>query len=236
MATIINTTNVGLSELETAPGGGNQPVSFQTSGRKGWSEGNLGDQTTPYFTWGYGNGGGGGYLDAIYGLNPPTTGSAPLELGDWRGLQYYFDGTDFEITVAYTNNFTTPPDGDVIVDIYITDSAQAWSIFTNPLPVLAPGTPINVNMPAATSQGAAPWAGFQPDVFPLVKNVFWQIDVVTPDAAFPGGTITFDINGSNVLSDTLPPGANTTTFDYTSAGAVRGNTDASGIDLVLTVS
>ena len=60
MATVINTTNVGLSERETAPGGSNTPVSFATSGRRGWNEGIQGSQTVNFFTWGYGNGGGGG--------------------------------------------------------------------------------------------------------------------------------------------------------------------------------
>jgi len=231
MATLISTTNVGLSELETAPGGSNPPsnLRFEISGRKGWAEGVLGANTYAFYTWGYGYGSGGGYLDAIYGLAAPTSGTnPPLEIGDWRGLQYYFDGSPFDITYRYTNSLTNTPDDDCQVDVVITDSSVNYSIFGGPN--TPPNFAFNVNMPANTSAGAVQIPGFQPDTYPLVKNVFWLIQINT-GPFFNGGTFTMDVNGSNVFTIAVNAGPNNVQYDWNSG--TYGSTSASGIALNL---
>ena len=235
MATVINTTNVGLSELETAPGGSNTPVSFATSGRRGWNEGNQGSQTVSFYTWGYGNGGGGGYLDPIYGLTPPTSGAAPLELSDWRGLQYWFDGGaaqggTFDITLKYANNQTpgTPPVFEAVsVQIAITDSSHSYSIFGPGVP--SPFYTINFQAAPGQSQAQMQIPGFQADQYVLAKNLYWYISV-DAQVDFTGGSFEFLINGTQVLFDTLPPGPFSGTL-YDWGSNVKGLTNSGGCAL-----
>ena len=205
MATVINTTNVGLSELETAPGGAATPVTFTTSAKRGWNEGNQGSQTVGFYTWGYGNGSSGN-LDPIYGLTPPTTGSnPPLSLGDWRGLQYWFDGTPFDVQVKYANNLTPNPPGDEVdIQMVITDSSGNYSIFRQ-TPNSPPNYEIFVNMAGGQSMPMSQIPGFQTDSYVLAKNLYWYIEVAA-GPNFPGGTLTMEINATNVLTTGLAGG------------------------------
>ena len=241
MATVIGQTNVALSDLESAPGGGNTPVSFATSGRRGWNEGNQGSQTVGFFTWGYGNGTSGGYLDPIYGLTPPTIGTnPPLELNDWKGLQYWFDGSPFNVTLKYQNNQTPNPPPNtqqqIDVQIVITDSTGNYSIFRQS-PNSPPNYEIFFSANAGQSQQQTQIPGFQADSYVLAKNLYWYIDVAAgPD--FGGGTLDFAINGTNVLSDTLGPGPfSGTLYDWTTAPAGgAGLTDSGGCGLEFAIS
>lgn len=231
MATLINTTNVALTELETAPGGGNQPVSFVTSGRRGWNEGNQGSQTVNFYTWGYGNGSAGGNLDPIYGLTPPTTGTnPPLSLGDWRGLQYWFDGTTFNIKLKYANNLAPNPPGDEVdFQMVITDSSGNYSIFTQ-TPNNPPPYHINFSMGGGQSQASTQIPGFQADSYVLAKNLYWYIEVgAGPN--FNGGTLTMAINGTGLLSTALAPGPfGGALFDWNGGGGA-GETNGAGCEI-----
>ena len=207
MATPINTADVGLSERETAPGGAATPIEFATSGRRGWNQGNQGSQTVGFYTWGYGNGTSGGYLDPIYGLTPPTTGTnPPLSLGDWKGLQYWFDGTPFDVQVKYANNLTPNPPGDEVnIQMVITDSSGNYSIFRQS-PNSPPSYEIFVNMAGGQSMPMSQIPGFQTDSYVLAKNLYWYIEVAA-GPNFPGGTLTMDINATNRLTTVLAGGA-----------------------------
>lgn len=246
MATAIGTTNIALSELETAPGGSvsaGSNISFETSGRQGWNLGIAGSNSPTYnfYTWGYGNGGGGGYLNPIYGLTPPTTGTnPPLELSDWSGLKYWFDGAgvgNFDITLKYQNNQTpAPPPPPAVFDavsvaIVITDSSGNISIFDKNMGK----TDYFINFQAAPgqSQAQAQIPGFQNDAYPLAKNLYWYIQV-NAQADFTGGAFEFFINGTSVLFDNLPPGPiNNTLYDWTSNTA--GVTNSGGCALEFTI-
>jgi hypothetical protein len=235
MAVIINTTNVSLTELETAPGGataGGVFVSFETNGRYSWNEGAFGSATYPYWTWGYGFGGGGGYLDPIYGLTPPTTGSPPLELSDWRGLQYWFDGTTFDITIKADNFLAPNPPGDEFgIEIGIADSTLNYSIFGGPTP---PNYQTNLNLPGGASQAQAQIPGFTPDSYVLAKNLYWFVRINT-GPNFPGGTVQMFINGTGVWNRGFPAGVTSMdTYDWTAGSA--GETNASGCEIVIEVS
>ena len=227
MATPINTTNEALSELQTAPGGSTPSnYRFSLAARDGWNLGVLGaNTTTGYYTWGYGYGGGGGYLDAIYGLTPPTTGTnPPIALSSWKGLQYYFDGSPFDIQFSWTNNLNipgppTPPSAnDVNIDFTFYDSSLTYSVtFGSPI--------MSINATAQGSQAASQIPGFIPDTFPLVKDVYWDVRATTDPVNWAGGQLIIEINGTNVLNTGLTNGANN--FDYTSGSA--GATNGTGI-------
>lgn len=237
MATKINTTDVGLSELETAPGGSTgAPIAFATSGRRPWSEGNRGSQTVAFYTWGYGFGSGGGYLDPIYGLNPPTTGTnPPLSLGDWKNLQYWFDGTTFDITVKWTNNLAPNPPGDEVdIQMVITDSSGNYSIFRQ-TPNSPPNYEFSVNMPGGGSQATTQIPGFQADEYVLAKNLYWYIEVAA-GPNFPGGTLDLSINGTGLLSAGLLPGPFAgDLYDWSGAGGA-GETNGAGCEIEFTIS
>ena len=236
MATPINTADVALSELETAPAGGGtfsgSNLSFETSGRRGWNEGLQGSSTVGFYTWGYGSGAGGGYADAIYGLNPPTTGTAPLSLGDWKGLQYWFDGSTFDITLKWQNNQTPPPPPPVFdavsVQIAITDSSNNYSIFGPG--VTSPFYTINFQAASGQSQAQMQISGFQADQYVLAKNLYWYISV-DAQVDFTGGSFEFLINGTQVLFDTLPPGPfSGALYDWTTIPS-KGLTNSGGCAL-----
>jgi hypothetical protein len=80
-------------------------------------------------------------------------------------------------------------------------------------------------MIANTGQASTQIPGFTADQYPLVKEVFWILNV-NCDAFFGGGTLTFDINSTQVLNVGLSPGSNL--FDWTTT-ATNAYTDGSGI-------
>ena len=235
MATVINTTNVALTELESAPLANpyTGTLSFETSGRYGWNQGTFGAATYGYYTWGYGFGGGGGYADAIYGLAAPSTGTPPLELSDWRGLQYWFDGTTFNITIKWTNNLAPNPPGDeIIIQFGIADSSLNYSIFGGPTP---PNYQFNVNMGGGQSQAQTQIPGFSPDAYVLAKNLYWFVSV-SAGPNFPGtSSVEMFINGTSVWNRGFPPGpfANDT-YDFTNGSA--GVTNSGGCNIEVIVS
>lgn len=230
MTTTINSINEALSELQTAPGGSTfNNQRFNISGRDGWNQGVWGANTsTGYYTWGYGNGGGGGYADAIYGLNPPTSGTPPLFLSSWKGLQYCFDGSTFDITVGYDNllsipPFPTPPSAnDVSIDVTIWDSTLNYTLNAGSSPWFSQSCPAQTG-----SGGQSQIPGFVPDQYVLPQYVYWSINVITDPFNFGGGTLDFQINGNSVLNTGILAG--TSAYDYTNG--TYGTTDASGIDL-----
>ena len=235
MATVINTTNVALTELQGAPDGTpySGTLSFETSGRYGWNQGTFGAATYGYYTWGYGFGAGGGYGDAIYGLAAPSTGTPPLELSDWRGLQYWFDGTTFDITVKYMNNLAPNPPGDeIIIDMYIADSTGNYSIF-GPPGSTPPNYQFNTNMPAGASQASTQIPGFAPDSYVLAKNLYWFV-LVNTGPNFPGGTVTMDINATTVWTRAFAANTSNDPYDYTAGSA--GVTNSSGCNIEVTIS
>lgn len=227
MATLISTTNVALSELNTAPGGSTySDMRFVNLARPGWNEGPLGSSAFSNYTWGLdGNSGG---ADAIYGLTPT---SGQFSLTQFKGLQYYFDGSPFDIKFRYTNNLgvpgppTPPTANDVSIEVVITDSTLNYSIFGGPN--TPPNFQFSINAPANSGQASTQIPGFNADQYPLVKDVYWIIRVNTDALNFGGGTLDFSINSTLVLNSGLAPGQND--FDSNTAPGSPGATDASGI-------
>ena len=229
----ISTSNIALSELNTEPGGSTYSnMRFQNLALPGWNEGLLGSNSFGNYTWGL-NGASSG-ADAIYGLTP-TSGA--FSIGDFSGLQYYFDGSTFNIQYRYSNNLIPPPppfppptSNDVTVEFVITDSALNYSIFGGP------NTPPNfftgLNFPANTSTFSTQIPGFSPNTYPLVRDVYWIVRVTT-DAFFGGGSFEFYINSTLIISPIgLSPGIND--FDSTMYGS--GLTDGQGILLEFIIS
>lgn len=233
MATVIPTTNVALTDLETAPGGATPSnFDFATSGRREWSVGIQGSQAFGLFTWGYGNGTG-STLNPIFGLTPPAGVGAPLELGDWRGLQYWFDGTTFNITNKVNNSLPFNPPADFLdFQIVITDSTGDFSIFSQ-----SPNSPPDYFFSFTTFGGIndpeQQIPGFQPDQFVLARYLYWKMEInAGPD--FPGGTVDFQINGVQVFIEFFPPGPFNETRDWTNG--TFGETVGSGIQMLFDIT
>ncbi len=227
MATLISTTNVALSELNTAPGGSTYSnMRFVNLARPGWNEGPLGSSAFSNYTWGLdGNSGG---ADAIYGLTPT---SGQFSLTQFKGLQYYFDGTTFDIQDRWMNSLGIPPfpqppsSNDVTIETVITDSTLNYSIFGGPN--TPPNFAWNVNATAQGGQASSQVPGFTPDAFPLVRDVYWIVRVTTDPINFGGGQIDIYINSTLVLNSGLNPGQND--FDSNTAPGIPGQTDSQGI-------
>ena len=235
MATLINTTNEALSELQTAPGGGTfNNMLFSRLAQPGWNEGTFGSNSFTNYTWGLGYGNAGGGLDAIYGLSPLAGTNPPFGLSAFRGLQYWFDGSTFDITYRWANSIAPPPPPppippsayDVLIEFVITDSSLNYSIFGGPN--TPPNYQISFNANAGGALATTQIPGFTPDSYVLPKDVYWIMTVTTDATWWAGGTIDLLINGSTVLTSALAAGTNN--FDYTSSG-LAGLTNANGIAL-----
>jgi hypothetical protein len=227
MATPINTTDVAVSELQTAPGGSTTSnMSFSDMAQPGWNQGTKGSNTYPYYCWGLGYGTAGGGTDCIYGLTPLSGSVPPFGIGLFRGLVYWFDGSTYDIKYQYSNAKANPPgppspipptanDVQITVDSY--DSSNTYMVFPT----------FSINAPANTSGGPFPIPGFVADSYPLVRDVYWAITVQTDPVFWPGGSIQVQVNGITVFSGGL--GAGTTNITWQSGGASSGSTNASGI-------
>ena len=215
-------TNLSLDDIyqESTPGF-SSARNFSNVSFKSWAQGPLGSNTYTYNGYGLdGSGGGvptGGNI--IYNFTSTSTGN-PIKFGDFRSKQYYFDGTTFDIKYSYNNTlnnvmFPPPPiinDVNVQVDCY--DYNGVYTVHTS----------FAITANAATSQGAVTIPGFTANSSPLVKNVYWSIQVNTT----PGNTISniaFSVNGTTVYN----AGGGGGNFTWQSAGASAGTTNGSGI-------
>ena len=215
-------TNLSLDDIyqESTPGF-SSARNFSNVSFKSWAQGPLGSNTYTYNGYGLdGSGGGvptGGNI--IYNFTSTSTGNL-IKFGDFRSKQYYFDGSTFDIKYSYNNtknNIPFPPPGqnnDVNVQIDCKDYSNTYNVHNS----------FNVNVPGGTSAGATQMPGFSPNSFPLVKNVYWTINITT----IPGngiGNIAFSVNGTTVYN----AGAGGGNFTWQSAGASAGTTNGSGI-------
>ena len=222
-------TGLSLNDIyeESTPGYNHpDPLSFTAVTYLNWTEGNAGafgaSQTVlfnPYSMDGTPSAPLG--ADVLYGFPILDAGVDPTSFGEFRGQQYYFDGTTFDIQFSFDNTvndipFPPPPiDNGVNVEIKCYDYNMVYEVHPQ----------VNINAPGGASVAAATIPGFQANTYPLVENVYWEIVVNVPD---PNNTITniaFQVNGTT-RKNVGPAGG---TFDWQSAGASAGVTDSSGI-------
>ena len=198
--------------------------SFGRIAYESWAQGPLGSNTYTSNGWG-GDGGGGGVPvggNAIYNTGAPLQrGVNPLNFANYSNKYYYFDGTVYNIQYSFTNNvpnipFPPPP---VINDVNV----QVWCYDYNMTYQVHPS--FNFNAPGGIGVGPSQIPGFTANSYPLVENVYWQVQFNTN----PGNTIgriDFYINGTNVYT---AGGGGGGLFTWQSPGAARGYTNGTGI-------
>ena len=222
-------TGLSLNDIyeESLPGYNHpDPLSFTAVTYLNWTEGNAGafgaSQTVlfnPYSMDGTPSAPLG--ADVLYGFPILDAGVDPTNFGEFRGQQYYFDGTTFDIQFSFDNTvndipFPPPPiDNGVNVEIKCYDYNMVYEVHPQ----------VNINAPGGASVGAASIPGFQANTYPLVENVYWEIVVTVPDPNTTITNIAFQVNGTT-RKNVGPAGG---TFDWQSAGASAGVTNGTGI-------
>lgn len=217
------TTNLGLNAiyLESTPSW-TSSESLGNISYKSWAQGPLGSNTYSYNGYGMDGSGGGVPVggNVIYNF-PPLDSSIPdpTSFAEFKGNQYYFDGSVFDIKYSYNNTvpdvlFPPPPiNNGVNVQVDCYDYNGVYTVHNG----------FAINAPGGTSAGAATIPGGVTNS-PLVSNVYWAITVTTN----PGNTLTniaFSINGTTVYN--AGPGGGS--FTWQSGGASLGYTNSSGI-------
>ena len=222
-------TGLSLNDIyeESLPGYNHQdPLSFTAVTYLNWTEGNAGavgaSQVVlfnPYSMDGTPSAPLG--ADVLYGFPILDAGVDETAFGEFRGQQYYFDGTTFDIQFSFDNTvndipFPPPPiDNGVNVEIKCYDYNMVYEVHPQ----------VNINAPGGASVAAASIPGFQANTYPLVENVYWEIVVTVPDPNTTITNIAFQVNGTTRYN-AGPAGG---TFDWQSAGASAGVTNGTGI-------
>lgn len=215
---------ISLNDIFVEPNPGwSNTESFGRVAYESWAQGPLGSNTYSSNGWG-GDGSGGGVPiggNAIYNTGAPLQrGVDPINFANYSNKYYYFDGTTFNIQYSYNNTlpnvmFPPPPiNNDVNVNVNCYDYNGVYTVHN--------GFAIQAN--GGTSQGATQIPGFSSNTYPVVENVYWNINITTN----PGNTISniaFSVNGTTVYNASSAGGS----FSWTSAGASQGYTNGSGI-------
>jgi hypothetical protein len=177
----VPTTDVKFSDVWSEANGTYTSGSLSLSAMSFYSyfSGPNGSNTVPDKNWGQGENSG---ADRIYGTTPKTTN---IKVGDFKGLTYYYDQSNFEIVLDILNNATRTPDDDVTVALTLWDSGENYIYNSGGAFVEGGGTSNTQNISVSTT--------------PIINTGYWQLDVVT-GPAFGGNVVSLDINGNNVMS------------------------------------
>jgi hypothetical protein len=104
------------------------------------------------------------------------------------------------------------------------DSSSTYDVFA----------PFSINAVAASSLSSTTIPGFIANSSPLVRNVYWFVDLQTDPVFWPGGTLVVQVNGSTVYSGGISAGSSSVSWQ--TSGATSGSTNSSGILLDFDVS
>ena len=225
------TTNLSLDDIyqESTPGWA-AAESLGNISYKSWAQGPLGSNTYTYNGYGMDGQGGGVPVggNVIYNFPPlDSTVPDPTSFAEFKGNQYYFDGTTFDIKYSYNNTlnnilFPPPPvinDVNVQVDCY--DYNGVYIVHNS----------FNITANGGTSQGAITIPGFTANSSPLVSNVYWSIQINT-DPSNTISNIAFSVNGTTVYN----AGGGGGNFTWQSGGASQGYTNSAGIVYDVTIT
>ena len=215
---------ISLDDIWQEPNPGwTSAESFGDIAYDSWEQGSLGSQTNLYNGWG--NDGSTMAIpvgaNVIYNVGGPLQrGVDPINFANYSNKYYYFDGTVYDIQYSWTNNvpdipFPPPPiDNSVNIQVWCYDYSNTYQVHPS----------FNFNAPGGTNSPPAQIPGFSANTYPLVENVYWQVQFNTN----PGNTINtiaFYVNGANVYT----AGGGGGNFTWQSGGAAQGNTIGTGI-------
>ena len=224
-------TNLGISDMFYAANpalSGITDLSLLDIASVGYFSGPNGSNVEPYNYWGQSQDSG---ANRIFGLSF-NSGSNYL-MGDFRGLTYFYDNTDFLVKVDFTNNlpanvpFPPPPtNNDLTIDASLFDST-----FTYPYGVSG-GSIVNTN-------GGTYNATISQTTSPIIFRGYWKVEL-SPSAQLVGGALVdITINGTaKVTNGTINAGPTPTSFDSATYGTedIAFNATLGGTGLLIVVT
>ena len=223
----VPTTNVKFSDIWSEANGvySSGLLSLNTMSFFSYFTGPNGSGNQPNNNWGQGEGSGG---NRIYGTTAKTTN---IKVGDFDGLTYFYDQTNFKIVLNAANNINPPPpppppiNNDLSISLTLFDSSFTYSYVGGNSGVLMAGGG-NYNADISTSST------------PIIFRAYWKVEIFT-DPNFGGGTVTIDINGTNYANSiALNAGPAPNTLDSSTYGTADvtfyGGLGATGLQFDVT--
>ena len=226
----VPTTNVKFSDIWSEANGAYSTgiLNFNSMSFFSYFAGPNGTNTQVDNNWGQGEGSG---ANRIYGTSAKTTN---IQVGDFDGLTYFYDNTNFLVKVDFTNNLPAnapfPPPGtnnDVTIDVTLFDSTYI--------------TPYGVNGSSmvTTNGGTYNATISQASTSPIIFRGYWKVDISPSPNLVAGALVDITINGSaKVTNGGINAGPTPTTFDGATYGtqdvAYNGTLGGDGLLIVVT--
>lgn len=224
-------TNLGISDIFYSANPSLSSItdlSFLDIASISYFSGPNGSNIEPYNYWGQSEGAG---ANRIFGLSV-NSGSNYL-VGDFRGLTYFYDNTNFLVNVDFINNlpansFSPPPptDNDVTINATLFDSTftYQYGVSGNALVTTNGGT-YNATVSQTTS--------------PIIFRGYWQVEISPSPQLVGGALVDITINGTaKVTNGTINAGPTPTSFDSATYGTedVAFNATLGGTGLLIVVT
>jgi hypothetical protein len=223
-------SDVQLSDIywEAQFGGGSgdpgSPIVFGDLAGYDYFYGPNGNASISYNGWGQSTAVG---LNRIYGLSVAASG--PYLMGDYKNLVYFYDQTNYKVTITVINNLppTPPPPPPIfndVMDCNISFYDQS-----------------DTYMYLAGNSGGAPQGGVagpndisQPNT-PIISEGYWYIDL-NMDGTFGGGLCDIVINGTNYVNAAgIVAGPNLFDWNTYGSASVANTGTFIGLDVIITV-
>jgi hypothetical protein len=178
-------TNVKFSDIWSEANGayGSGILSLNTMSFFSYFAGPNGSNSQADNNWGQGEGSG---ANRIYDTTAKTTN---IQVGDFDGLTYFYDQTNFKIVLNAVNNIpavVAPTNNDLSIVLNLFDSSFTYNYLGGSSGILGAG-------------GGNYNADISHTITPIIFRAYWQVEVFT-DPNFGGGSVTIDINGKTIAS------------------------------------
>lgn len=221
-------TNVKFSDIWSEANGAYSSgiLSLNTMSFFSYFAGPNGSNSVSDNNWGQGEGSG---ANRIYGTSAKTTNIA---VGDFDGLDYFYDNSTYQVTLTVTNNLAplpNPPNppgsNDANVNIELLDSGFSYQY-------LAGG-----GMAAENGGTFGPSPVSQTND-PIIFRGYWKVNVGGAGPMFGGGSCDIVINGNTkVTGGVVAAGSGGSTFDSATYGTedVASYGGVIGLDFNVTI-
>ena len=203
----VPSTNVKFSDIYAEANGAYSSgiISLNTMSFFSYFAGPNGSNSQAANNYGQGEGSG---ANRILGTTAKTTN---IQVGDFDGLTYFYDQSNFQVVLNATNNIAPPPpppppqNNDLSIDLFLFDSTFTYFYLGGGSGILfAGGGNYNQDISAPST--------------PIIFRAYWQV-IVSTASNFGGGTVTIDINGTNyVAAAGLAAGPTPNIFDSATYG------------------
>lgn len=151
----------------------------------------------------------------IYGSNF----GLPANMQNFANLYYFYDNSTFKINLTINNNIPgTNPDIQSCT-FKLWDSTKTYNYFSNNQVSILGGTTFGPTTISTTST-------------PIIAFTYWEIITFT-NPLFTGGNVSVTCNGTTIFTGGAINIGGTTNYDWLSSGGAIGNTNGSGLDIVI---